>query len=175
MVNCLKSNSVRGFHNIKITQSKRRPQNLKKLLTKAEYGGVLLGTFNFSNKRCECCNYPFINDHYTFKNVQVASKFKNRFTCDSFNPIYVAICDKCKEKYIEKTREEKFKLRDRVTVYHGHIPQPQYQQLNAEGHLRICDNSEFQIFPFAPNAFIRYKFKANLWDKIPAKIQNKIK
>ena len=53
-------------------------------------------TVNCSDKRCECCNYLLINDHYTFKNVQVTFKLKSRFTCDSFNLIYVAICGTCK-------------------------------------------------------------------------------
>ena len=42
-------------------------------------------------------------------------------------------------------RERKTKLRDRV--YHQHIRQPQYQQLKVEGHLRLCGNGEFRIFP----------------------------
>ena len=83
-VNCLKNN-VSGFHNIKLTQSKRQSPNLKRLLTKAELGEVLSGTLNCSDKRCEHCNYLLINDHHTFKNVQITFKLKNRFTCNSFN------------------------------------------------------------------------------------------
>ena len=33
-------------------------------------------------------------------------------------------------------------------MYWQHIRQPQYQQLKVEGHLRICGNGEFRIFPF---------------------------
>ena len=101
----LKINNVSGFHNINLIQSKRQPPDLKKLLTKAEYGEVLLGTYNCSGKRCECCNYLLINDHYTFKSVQITFKLKNRFTCDSFNFMYVVICNKCKEEYIGETGE----------------------------------------------------------------------
>ena len=32
-------------------------------------------------------------------------------------------------------------------MYRQRIRQPQYQQLNVEGHLRVCGNSEFRIFP----------------------------
>ena len=32
-------------------------------------------------------------------------------------------------------------------MYRQHIRQPQYQQLKVEEHLRVCGNSEFQIFP----------------------------
>ena len=89
-------------------------------LTKEEFGEVLSGTFNCSDERCECCNYLLINDHYTFKNVQITFKLKNRFTCDSFNLIYVVICDTCKEEYIGETGEGKIKLRDRVSVSPTH-------------------------------------------------------
>ena len=87
-----------------------------------------------------------INEHYTFKNVQIIFKLKNRFTCDSLHLIYVVICGTCKEECIGETREGKTKLRDRVRVYRQHIWQPQYQQLKVEGHLRACGNGEFRIF-----------------------------
>ena len=87
-----------------------------------------------------------INDPYNFKNVPITFKLKNRFTCDSFNLIYVLIYDKCKEEYIEETGGGKTKLRGRVRVYRKHIRQPQYQQLKVEGHLRVCGNREFRIF-----------------------------
>ena len=63
-----------------LIQSKRQLPNLKKLLIKAEYGEVLYGTFNCSDKRCECGNYLLTNDHYTFKNVEITSKLKTALT-----------------------------------------------------------------------------------------------
>ena len=94
-VNCLKNNSVSGFHNIKLIQSNRQYPSLKKILKKEEFGKVLLGTFNCSDKRCESCNYPLMNNHYTFLNVQITFKLKKRFPCDTFNLIYDVICDTC--------------------------------------------------------------------------------
>ena len=88
-----------------------------------------------------------ISDHYTFKNVEITFKLKNRFTCHSLNLIYVVICGTCKEEYIGETGEGKTKLRDRVRVYRQHIWQPQYQQLKVEGHLRACGNGEILLFP----------------------------
>ena len=142
----MKNNNVSGFHNINLKRSKRQPPNLKKRLTKAEYGEVFSGTYNCRDKRCECCNYFLINDHYTFKSVQIAFKLKNRFICDSFHHIYVVICDTCNEEYIGVTGEGKTKLRDRVRVYPQHIRQLHYQQLKVEGHLRVCGNGKFRIF-----------------------------
>ena len=145
-VNCLKNNNVSGFHNIKLIQSKRQSPNLKKLLIKAEFGKVLSGMFNCSNKTCECCNYLGINDHYTFKNVQISFKLKNQFTCDKSNLICVVFCDTCKDEYVGEIEKGKTKLRDRVRIYREHIWQSQYQQLKVEGHLRVCGNGKLQIF-----------------------------
>ena len=128
-------------------QSKHQSPNLKKLLTKAEFEKVLLGTFNCSSKRCECCNYLLLNDHYTFKDIQITFKLKKLFTCDSFNLTYVVICDTCKEEYITETGKGTTILRDRVRVYRQHIPQPQNQQLKNEQHSRVSGNRKFWIFP----------------------------
>ena len=32
-------------------------------------------------------------------------------------------------------------------MYRQDIRQPQYQQLKVEGHLRVCGNGEFRMFP----------------------------
>ena len=138
-VNCLKNN-VSGFHNINLVQSKRQLRNLEKLLIKAEYGKVASNTFYYSSKRCECCNYLLINAHYTLKIVQITFKLKKLFTCNSFNLIYVVICETCKEEYIGETWQGKTKLRDRVRVYRKYILLPQYQRSKVEGHLRVCGN-----------------------------------
>ena len=107
LVNCLKNNNVSGFLNIKLIQSKRQSPISKQKLTKAEFGEVLSGTFNCSDQRCECCKYLLIIDHYTFKNVEITFKLKNRFTGDIFNFIYVVICGTCKEEYIGEPGKEK--------------------------------------------------------------------
>ena len=50
--------------------------------------------------------------HYTFKNVQTTFKLKHRFRRDSFNLIYVIICDTYKEEDIGETSEGKTKPKD---------------------------------------------------------------
>ena len=102
-----------------------------------------------------------INEHYTFKNVQIIFKLKNRFTCDSLHLIYVVICGTCKEECIGETREGKTKLRDRVRVYRQHIWQPQYQQLKVDGHLSMSLRGISDL-SFATNVFTRYKLKWKL-------------
>ena len=122
LVNCLKNNNVSGFYNSELIQSKRQSSNLKKLLTKGEYGEVLSGTFNCSGKRCECRNYLLINDHCTFKIIQIIFKLKKHFPGDSFSLIYVVIWDTYKQEYVRETGEEKTKLRDQARVYRQQIP-----------------------------------------------------
>ena len=99
---------------------------------------------------------------YTFKNVQITFKLKNRFICHSFNLIYVVICGTCKEEYIGETGEAKTKLRDRVRMYRQHIRQPQYKQSKVKGYLRVCGKGDFRIFPLLQIGFTRYRFKAKL-------------
>ena len=154
----MKNNNVSGFHNIDLIQSKRQTPNLKKLLTKAKYGEVLSGTFNCNDKRCECCNYLLINDHYTFKNVQITFKLKNRFICDSFNLIYVVICDTCKEEYIRETGEGKTKD----------------NQIVSSTHLRVCGNGEFWIFPLlqmpSQDTNLRQSYETRFQQKFKTKL-----
>ena len=143
-------------------------------LTEAEFGEVLSGTFNCSDKGCECCNYLLINDHYTFKNVQITFKLKYRVTWNSFNLIYVVICDTCKEEYIEETGEGKTKLRERVRVYRRHIRQPQYQQLKVGGHLKVCGHGKFQIFPLlqvrSQDTNLRWSYETRFQQKFKTKL-----
>ena len=100
-VNSLKNNDVSGLHNIKLIQSKRQSPNLKKLLTKAEFGEVSSGTFNCSNKRCESL------DQITSNYVQITFKLKNRFPCNSFNLIYVVICCTLRRNILERQGKKK--------------------------------------------------------------------
>ena len=101
-VNCLKNRELASdFHNMRLLQ--RQPPNLKKRLIKVKWEEVLLGMFSCNDKMCECCNHLLISIHYTCKNIHMTFKLKHRFTCDSFNLIYVVICDTYKEEYFGET------------------------------------------------------------------------
>ena len=174
LVICLKSNSVSGLQYIKLIQSKRQAPNLKKMSTKTEYGEFLSGMFNYSNKRCEYCKYLSINDQCTFNYFKINFKLKSYFKCDSFNLMYIFICDKCKEEYIGETGEGKTKLRDRIRIYGQHFRQPNYQQLKVEGHLRVCGNGKFQIFPLLQMRFqdtnLRRSYETRFQQKFKTKL-----
>ena len=56
-VECLKQKEVHGFENLRVIKSKRQIQNLKKILTKAEFSQKQVGFYKSTDKRCECCTY----------------------------------------------------------------------------------------------------------------------
>ena len=61
-----------------------------------------------------------------------------------------------------------------VRVYRQHIRQPQYQQLKVEGHLRVCGNGEFQIFPLlqmrSQDTNLRRSYETRFQQKIKTKL-----
>ena len=59
---------------------------------------------------------------------------------------FVAIGSGCFEKC--NIIETGGKLKDRLRIYRKHIGQPEYQQLEAEEHNRICGKGKFKIFSF---------------------------
>ena len=160
------NSSVSGLHSIKLIQSKRQLPNI--------IWRRFIGTFNCSDKRCEYCNYLLINVHYTFKYFQITFKLKRHFKYDSFSLICIFICDKCKEEYIGETGKGKTKLKDRIRMYGQHIRQPNYQQLKVEGHLRVCGNGKFQIFPLLQIRFqdtnLRRSYKTRFQQKFKTKL-----
>ena len=119
------------------------------------------------------CKYLLINDHCTFKNVKITVKLNYSFTCDSFDLIYVVICDTCKEEYIGEIGEGKTKLRERVKVYRQHMRQPQYEQLQVKGHLRVGGNGGFRIFPLfqmhSQNTNLKWSYETRFQQKFKKK------
>ena len=70
---------------------------------------------------------------------------KNSFNYESSNLIYVAICQECNEEHI---RELGCEMKEKIIICRQHIPEPQYQQLAVEEHLRTCGDGKFYIFLF---------------------------
>ena len=100
-----------------------------------------------------------INDHYTFKNVDVTFQLKNRFTCNSFNLIYLVIGDTWKEEHIEQTEEGKIRLRDRVRVYVNMFNNHNTKFQKVEEHLRVCLMAKFIYFRCSKCASFREKIQ----------------
>ena len=70
---------------------------------------------------------------------------QNSLNCENSNMIYVAICQGCNEEYI---REVDSAMKEKIIIYRQHIPEPQYQQLAVEEHLRNCGGGKFYMFLF---------------------------
>ena len=100
-----------------------------------------------------------INDHYTFKNVDVIFQLKNRFTCNSFNLIYLVIGDTWKEEHIEQTEKGKIRLRDRVRVYVNMFDNHNTKFQKVEEHLRVCLMAKFIYFRCSKCASSREKIQ----------------
>ena len=83
---------------------------------------------------------------------------KTPFTCDSFNLIYVVICDTCKEEYIRETGEGKTKD----------------NQIVSSTHLRVCGNGEFWIFPLlqmpSKDTNLRQSYETRFQQKFKTKL-----
>ena len=121
-------------------------------------------TFNSIDRRCECCHYFLINDYNNFKYIEITFKFKHRVTFDSFNRMYTVIYDTFNGEYTREEGEGKTKLRDRARTHSSNtIPQ-------IEGQLRVCGNSQFQIF--ALHQMCSQNRNLRLWNKVSAKILN---
>ena len=60
-------------------------------------------------------------------------------------------------------------------MYCQHIRQPRYQQLKVEGHLRVCGNGDFRIFPLlqmrSQDTNLRRSYETRLQQKFKAKLK----
>ena len=128
-VNTLVENKVNGFKNIRLIHAKRRPPNLKRILTNSLFTNKTAGVFKYSDSRCLFCERLLVEISYMFKNVGKQLFLKAKMACDRRNLIYVVICPACKEEYIGETGIVDSKLRDRVWVYRQHIRQPEREKL----------------------------------------------
>ena len=90
---CLKRNKVHGFENLKVIKSKREAPNLKRILTKAEFSQKQVGVYKCPDKRCECCASLLLGNSNAFKNIDKTFNLKSYFSCDSYNLLYIIICD----------------------------------------------------------------------------------
>ena len=146
-----------SFNNFQYSKAMSNIFQKKKLvncMSQASNPGRLLCRYKFElqhknhevkncGKICVSCPYLLKTSLYQFKRVNKHFLLKNSFNCESSNLIYVAICQGCKEEYIEETG---CLVKERTRIYREHIRQPQYQQLAAEEHLRTCGVGKSHMF-----------------------------
>ena len=169
--NSLKTNCVPGFTDLNLIQCRKQAPNLKRILCKAAFSSKKTTIQKCGDKRCKCCEFLLLTDHYIFKNTGYKFVLKTCMSCNSSNLIYVIVCAGCSEEYIGETGEGDAKLRDRVRIYRQHIRDPVYQQLKVEEHIRSCGKGKFKIFPLLQ---MRTK-DTNLRRAFETKFQNQFK
>ena len=59
--------------------------------------------------------------------------------------MYIVICSDCKEKDLGQLQTT---LQERLNTQRQHIGQPEIQQIDAQGHIRICSSGNFKIMSF---------------------------
>ena len=133
--------------NIKIIKSKRQPNNLKRLLTKAKFSNSDHHEVKRCHKpNCGLCVHLIEGDAFEFK---CGRKFyvHESMTCAVKNVLYVIKCGGCGEEYIGQTGDF---LRKRVTVHNQQIRDPKTRMLYVSGHIDICAHQlipKYMIFP----------------------------
>ena len=134
--------------NFKIIKSKRQPNNLKRLLTKAKFSNCDHHEVKRCHKpNCGLCVHLIEGDAFEFK---CGRKFyvHESMTCAVKNVLYVIKCGGCGEEYIGQTGDF---LRKRVTVHNQQIRDPKTRMLYVSGHIDICAHQlipKYMIFPF---------------------------
>ena len=141
-----KMNSI--LSNFKMIKSKRQPDNLKRLLTKAKFNDRKYHEVKRCRRpNCGLCIHLIEGDAFEFK---CGRKFyvHESMTCEVKNVLYVMKCSGCGEEYIGQTGNY---LRKRVTIHNQQIRDPKTRMLYVSGHIDTCAqqlNTKYTIFPF---------------------------
>ena len=164
------------FRNKTLINCTRQAPNLERILCKSKFI-YEKQTYKSSKcgKNCYCCPYILESSTYKFKKVKKDFYIKTNFNCETANLIYVIICSGCTEEYIGETG---CILKERVNIYRQHIKQPEYQQIKAEEHLRLCGKGQFSIFPFFKikenNKFLRKAYETYFINKYEPVLNKKL-
>ena len=134
--------------NFKLIKSKRQPNNLKRLLTKAKFNHDSNHEVKRCNRpNCGLCIHLLESNSFEFK---CGKRFfvHESMTCEVKNVVYVMKCRGCGDEYIGETGNF---LRRRVTVHNQQIRDPNTRILFVSEHLNVCAqqmNPKYHIFPF---------------------------
>ena len=134
--------------NFKLIKSKRQPNNLKQLLTKAKFNHDSNHEVKRCNRpNCGLCIHLLESNSFEF-NCGKRFFVHESMTCEVKNVVYVMKCRGCGDEYIGETGNF---LRRRVTVHNQQIRDPNTRILFFSEHLNICAQQmspKNHIFPF---------------------------
>ena len=130
---------------VKFISWKRQARNLGKILCKSFFSPSISNPgVKICCKSFVCCQYIKEGIEDAFKTVDKKFEMRIPFNCESKNLIHVVICSGCKEEYIGQTQKT---LKERLNTYRQHIRQPELQQVDVKGHIRICGGGNFKMMP----------------------------
>ena len=131
------------FAKHKLIDCKRQPSNLKRILCSSNFSR---NKPTFETTKCGkssfCCDYIIEAELFKFKNWHQPFILKSNFNCETPNLIYVIICSGCNKEYIGQTVGQ---LKERLSIYRQHIPQPESEKIEVERYLGTCGKEIFKI------------------------------
>ena len=135
---CASERMKTSIKNTKLINSKRAPNNLKKMLTRARFvlhekeGPKIT---KCSNSLCGTCAH--LQDGVSkikLNKAKITFKIKEKMTCETKDVIYLITCNGCGKQYIGETQS----LRERVTLHNEQMKHPQYRHLYVSKHISRC-------------------------------------
>ena len=138
------------IENTKIIPSKRQPQNLKRILTRAKFTSENRidskpKVTKCDDKRCETCKQIVVCSQVVInKPNKTLFNIKNNMDCGVRDFIYV---NGCGEKYIGESGDT---LRHRATLHRNQISILQYRKLKVSKHIAECAKNKTIMFTICP-------------------------
>jgi hypothetical protein len=132
-----------------IRKCTRQPNNLKKIITKAEFKETMKPpTVSKCNRpKCKTCINIIVGETFTFENGNKI-QINDEMTCTSRNLIYVLSCSNCNKNYVGETSD---KLSMRMNVHRQQIKDVNLRHLYVSKHIaNCCQNNTDPNFTVMP-------------------------
>ena len=147
----------KALADVEIFNSKRQPQSLKQILTRAKFTSIDNNeeSDNQSKKKVRQCKTekcglcPILQEHneIKFKNYDKKFEIHSEMDCTVGDVIYLIRCGGCDKEYIGETSN----LRARIRVHKQQILDPRLRRLYVSHHIAHCAINKrplFQVIPF---------------------------
>ena len=139
---------MKTIQKYRIIKSKRQPNNVKRLLTKANVTDTqeLLKISKCNRLNCGVCEHLITENEFVF---QCGKTFnvKTTMSCEDKNLIRFIQCGECQEEYLGETGDT---VRHRLTVHRQQIRDASTRMLYVSGHIATCAKNQsiqLQILP----------------------------
>ena len=135
----------------KFIASRRQPNNLGRMLTKACFTMSTRENVGQSSKcndpRCGTCNHLHECNVIDITSTKRKFYIKSQMNCKTKNVLYIMTCQGCNEQYVGMTNDA---LNARVRVHKQQINNPCYRKLGVSKHIDECSDKDikFLITPF---------------------------